>query len=74
MSNRGVPQETNFSLSCLQKGKVCPNYILLSRKAKHFENILTKLVTHERTLESGRRRRKPLRIVNQRDSTNFRAK
>lgn len=72
MSNRKVPQETYFPVSCLQEGRVCPNYILLSWKVKHFKNILTKLVTHKRNLES--ERRKALIIINQMDSTNFRTK
>lgn len=59
-----------FSVVCLQRGRFCPNYIFLSGKVKHFKNILTKLVTHKRTLES--ERRKTLLIINQRDSTNFR--
>lgn len=72
MSNRRVPQETYFPVSCLQEGRVCPSSILLSGKVKHFKNMLTKLVTHKRTLES--ERRKALIIINQMDSTNFRAK
>lgn len=56
MSNRGIPQETNISVSCLQQGRVCSNYIVLSGKAKNFKDILTKLVTHNRTFESERRR------------------
>lgn len=60
-----------FSVVCLQRSRFCPNYIFLSGKVKHFKNILTKLVTHKRTLES-ERRREALLIINQRDSTNFR--
>lgn len=59
-----------FSVACLQRGRFCPNYVFLSGKVKSFKNILTKLVTHKRTLES--ERRKTLLIINQRDSTNFR--
>lgn len=60
-----------FSVVCLQRSRFCPNYIFLSGKVKQFKNILTKLVTHKRTLES-ERRREALLIINQRDSTNFR--
>lgn len=63
MSSRGVPPEIHFSINCLQEGRICPNCILLSRKVKHFKNILTKLVTHKRTLQS-KGRRKGLIIIN----------
>lgn len=70
ISNTEYLKKLIFSVVCLQRGRFCPNYIFLSGKVKHFKNILTKLVTHKRTLES--ERRKTLLIINQRDSTNFR--